>query len=81
MTNGFALYHDKNLQIYFSCVKRQAKKNDFLKDGKSTVEYIVVLEKKKSPSTQLPSHPHADFIKRGQGKQNLSNSTAPLHPH
>ena len=36
MTNGFALNHDKNLQIYF-CVKRQAK-NDFLKDVESTVE-------------------------------------------
>ena len=35
MTNGFALIHDKNLQIYF-CVKRQAK-NDFLKDVESTV--------------------------------------------
>ena len=28
MTNGFALNHDKNLQIYFFFVKRQAK-NDF----------------------------------------------------
>ena len=36
MTNGFALNHDKNLQIYFFCVKRQAK-NDFLKDVESTV--------------------------------------------
>ena len=35
MTNGFALNHNKKLQIYF-CVKRQAK-NDFLKDGESTV--------------------------------------------
>ena len=35
-TNGFALNHDKNLQIYFFCVKRQAK-NDFLKDVESTV--------------------------------------------
>ena len=26
MTNGFALNHDKSLQIYFFCVKRQAKK-------------------------------------------------------
>ena len=32
MTNGFALNHDKNLQIYF-CVKA---KNDFLKDVEST---------------------------------------------
>ena len=36
MTNGFALNHDKNLQIYFFCVKRQAK-NDFLKNVESTV--------------------------------------------
>ena len=33
---GFALYHDKSLQIYFFCVKRQAK-NNFLKDVESTV--------------------------------------------
>ena len=33
MTNGFALNHDKSLQIYFFC---QAK-NDFLKDAESTV--------------------------------------------
>ena len=31
-----ALNHDKNLQIYFFCVKRQAK-NDFLKDVEITV--------------------------------------------
>ena len=38
MTNGFELNHDKNLQIYYFCVKRQAKaKNDFLKDVESTV--------------------------------------------
>ena len=36
MTNDFALNHDKNLQIYFYCVKRQAK-NDFLKDVENTV--------------------------------------------
>ena len=36
MTNGFALNHDKILQIYFFCVKFQAK-NDFLKDVKSKV--------------------------------------------
>ena len=36
MTNGFALNHDKSLQIYFICVKRQAK-NDFLKDVESKV--------------------------------------------
>ena len=36
MTNGFALNHYKSLQIYFFCVKCQAK-NDFLKDVKSTV--------------------------------------------
>ena len=36
MTNGFALNHDKSLQIHFFYVKRQAK-NDFLKDVESTV--------------------------------------------
>ena len=39
MTNGFALYYDKSLQIYFFCVKRQAK-NDFLKDVESTVNIL-----------------------------------------
>ena len=33
-TNGFALNHNKSLQIYFFCVKRQAK-NDSLKDKTS----------------------------------------------
>ena len=37
MTNGFALHHDKSLQVYFFCVKPQSK-NDFLKDVESTVE-------------------------------------------
>ena len=36
MTNGFALNHDKSLQMYFFYVKRQAKQ-DFLKDVESTV--------------------------------------------
>ena len=36
MTNGSALNHSKSVQIYFFCVKRQAK-NDFLKDVESTV--------------------------------------------
>ena len=36
MTNGFALNHEKSLQIYFFCVKRQAN-NDFLKDIESTI--------------------------------------------
>ena len=40
MTNGFALNHDKSLQIYFFCLKRQAK-NDFLKDVESTVTWIL----------------------------------------
>ena len=31
MTNGFVLNHDRSLQIYFFCVKCQAK-TDFLKD-------------------------------------------------
>ena len=42
MTNGFALNHDKSLQIYFFCVKRQAK-NDFLKDVESTVVLTTLL--------------------------------------
>ena len=36
MTNGFALNQDRSLEIYFYCVKHQAK-NDFLKDVESTV--------------------------------------------
>ena len=40
MTNSFALYHNKSLQVYFFCVKRQAK-NDFLKDVESTVGIIL----------------------------------------
>ena len=36
MTNGFALNHDKSLQIYFFCLKRRAN-NYFLKDVESTV--------------------------------------------
>ena len=36
MTNGFALNHDKSLQIYLFRVKHQAK-NDFLKDVESIV--------------------------------------------
>ena len=31
---------DKSLQIYFFCVKRQAK-NDILKDVESTVDYCI----------------------------------------
>ena len=37
MTKGFALNHDKSLQMYFFYVKCQPKKNDFLKDVLSTV--------------------------------------------
>ena len=40
-TNGFALNHDKNLQIYFFCGKRQAK-CDFLKDVESTVTRFML---------------------------------------
>ena len=36
MTNGFALNQDISLQMYFFCVKHQAK-NDFLKDAESTI--------------------------------------------
>ena len=40
--NGFALNHDKSLQIRFFCAKRQAKK-DFLKDVESTVAASIGL--------------------------------------
>ena len=36
---GFALNHDKSLQINFICVKHQTK-NDFLKDVESTVGMV-----------------------------------------
>ena len=39
-TNGFALNQDKILQIYFFCVKHQAK-NDFLKYVESIVDLAV----------------------------------------
>ena len=51
MTNGFALNHDKSLQIYVYCVKRRAK-NDFLKDVESTVRLWVVQQ---VASSILPS--------------------------
>ena len=35
MTNSFASSHDKHMQIYFFCIKRQAN-NDFLKEVEST---------------------------------------------
>ena len=38
------LDHDKSLQVYFFCVKRQAK-NDFLKDVKSTVVRVYKVVK------------------------------------
>ena len=41
-TNGFALNHDKNLQIYF-CLCKASAKNDFLKDVESTVTFIIIL--------------------------------------
>ena len=51
MTNGFALNYDKSLQIYFFCLKRQAK-NNFLKDVKSTVgrcaQRLLVSDSKKA---------------------------------
>ena len=42
MTNGFALNHDKRLQSYFFCVKRQ-EKNNFLKDVESTVNELLLI--------------------------------------
>ena len=41
MTNSFALNCDKNLQIYFFYVKRQAK-NDFRKDVESRVDQTCI---------------------------------------
>ena len=52
MTNGFALNHNKSLQIYFYCVKRQAK-IDFLKDVESTVGLIMLLSLIKVPKDSI----------------------------
>ena len=56
MTNGFALNHDKSLQIYFFCVKCQAE-NDFLKDVKSSVGvfsmWMNVITSKNSDSDSM----------------------------
>ena len=46
MTNGFALNHDKSLQIYFFCVQRQAK-NDFPKDVERTVGTVCMLSQRR----------------------------------
>ena len=43
MRNGFALSHDKILQIYFFCVKRQAK-IVFLKDVESIVGIFIIIQ-------------------------------------
>ena len=43
MKNGFALNHDKSFQIYFFCVKRQAK-HDFLKDVGSIVGQVSIFK-------------------------------------
>ena len=42
MKNGFALNHDKSMQIYFFSIKRQAK-NDFLKDVESTIVESLIM--------------------------------------
>ena len=53
MTNGFALNHDKVLQIYFSFVKCWAK-NDCLKDVKSRVTKQKEKKKKKLFQGSVP---------------------------
>ena len=45
MTNGCALNHDISLQIYFFCVKRQAK-NGFLKGIESTEKSLPTVTAK-----------------------------------
>ena len=52
--HGFALNHDKSLQIYFFCIKRQAK-NDFLKDVESTVGHKFDHTIKRSKAVLVPS--------------------------
>ena len=42
MTNGFALNHDKSLQLYFLCVKRQAKKRLSERCRKYSSTFVVV---------------------------------------
>ena len=42
MKNGFALNHDKSMQIYFFSIKGQTK-NDFLKDVESTVVESLIM--------------------------------------
>ena len=39
MTNGFILNHNISLQIYFFCIKHQAKK-DFPKDVRTVDGYL-----------------------------------------
>ena len=61
MTNGFAFSIDKSLQIYFFCVKHEAKKH-FLKDVESTVVklprkcniHVVVLQRHHSRRDEEP---------------------------
>ena len=48
-TRPFALNHGKKIQLYFSCVKHQAK-YDFLKDVESIL-YLVLLLTLKLPIT------------------------------
>ena len=55
MINGFALNHDKRLQIYFFYVKCQAK-NNFLNDVESTV--TTLFSGPAYCSTQLTSFVH-----------------------
>ena len=51
----FCIKHDKSLQIYFICVKRQAK-NDFLKAVESIAVHL------KTPIDNLQYHRlHSDY--------------------
>ena len=80
MTNGFALNHDKSLQIYFVCVKRQRKKKkkkkkkkkytqkkpDFLEEVERIVTVINIMLLSTLNNTQL--------TRRGQEKSLFPDS-------
>ena len=64
------LDHDKSLQVYFFCVKRQAK-NAFLKDVKSTVVRVYKVVKlcnmSKDKNNLMPNHDYHRWT-QGMGK-------------
>ena len=68
MTNGFALNHDKHLQIYFFCVKRQAK-NDFLKDVESIVASFGQLSLIRDPHINFQNY--QDGLDYHKGTENI----------